>query len=173
MSLHLFSKPTECTQCGTVVEDPTVDRCPNCKALLRERRSPHRVAGVPTRYGSLRILLAALRFLGVIVIILGVLVFFSAMGDEGFADVQTGGILVGSILVAVSMFSLAAFFELTMDVEENTRAAFRLQQFILTELQEMGARYRADHPPVVEDVPAAASAEPPVAVDAPLRGEAE
>jgi uncharacterized paraquat-inducible protein A len=173
MSLHLFSKPTECTQCGTVVDDPTVDRCPNCKALLRERRSPHRVAGVPTRYGSLRILLAALRFLGVIVIILGVLVFFSALGDEGFADVETGAVLVGSILVAVSMFALAAFFDLTMDVEENTRSAFRLQQIILTELQEIGARDRADTAPARADGPIAAPAEPPVGVDAPSRGEAE
>jgi hypothetical protein len=34
------------------------------------------------------------------------------------------------------MFSIAAFFELTMDIEENTRASFRLQQQILEELGE-------------------------------------
>jgi hypothetical protein len=135
MSLHLFSTPTECTHCGTVVDDPTVDRCPNCKALLRERRSPHRVAGVPSRYGSVRILLAALRFMGVVVVALGVLVFFSALGDDGFADVQAGLILVGSLLAAIAMFALASFFDVAMDIEENTRASFRLQQFILEELQ--------------------------------------
>jgi hypothetical protein len=140
MSLHLFSTPVECTQCGTVVDDPMVDRCPDCNALLKERRAPRRVAGVASRYGSLRVLLGVLRFMGVIVIALGGLVFFSALGDEGFADFTAGLVLVGSLLVAVALFSLASFFEMSMDIEENTRASFRLQQLILVELQDAKAK---------------------------------
>ncbi len=46
MSLHLFSTPVQCTRCGTVVDDPTVDKCPKCGNLLKERRTPRRLAGV-------------------------------------------------------------------------------------------------------------------------------
>lgn len=135
MALHLFSTPVQCTHCGTVVDDPTLERCPNCGNLLKERRAPRRLAGLEERYGSIRILLAVLRFLAVIILVVGGVAFFGALGSlkDG---IQGLTILFSSVLSAVAMFSLAAFFELTMDVEENTRASFRLQQQILDELQE-------------------------------------
>ena len=137
MALHLFSTPVQCTHCGTVVDDPTLERCPSCGNLLKERRAPRRLAGLEERYGSIRILLGVLRFLAVIILVIGGVAFFGALGGDGQADGMQGlGILMSSVLGAVAMFSLAAFFELTMDVEENTRASFRLQQQILDELQE-------------------------------------
>src|SRR5215210_3997378 len=86
MAMHLFSTPVQCTRCGTVVDDPTVDRCPKCGNLLKERRTPSRIAGVERRYGQLRFLVGAL-------------------------------------------------IEVALDIEENTRAAFRLQQRVLEILQ--------------------------------------
>src|SRR5215213_5641496 len=112
MSLHLFSTPTQCTNCGTVVDDPMVDRCPKCGNLLKERRAPRRLAGVESRYGGLRILLGVLRFLGVMVLLLGGLVFFATLGDDGMSPTEAGAILVGSVLGAVMMFALAGIFEL-------------------------------------------------------------
>ena len=135
MALHLFSTPVQCTHCGTVVDDPTLERCPNCGNLLKERRAPRRLAGLEERYGSIRILLGVLRFLAVIILVVGGIAFFGALGNAPDA-MQGLAILFTSVLSAVAMFSLAAFFELTMDVEENTRASFRLQQQILDELHE-------------------------------------
>ena len=132
MAIHLFSTPVECTQCGTVVDDPTADKCPNCGNLLKERRTPSRLAGVPRRYGQLRFLLGTLRFLGVVVIAVGALLFL--FGDDGLT-VRLWSLL-GSVLIAVGMFVIAAFIEIMLDVEENTRASFRLQQLMLAEMHE-------------------------------------
>jgi predicted RNA-binding Zn-ribbon protein involved in translation (DUF1610 family) len=128
MSLHLFSTPVQCTRCGTVVDDPTVDKCPKCGNLLKERRAPRRLAGVETRYGGLRTLLGVLRFLAVMVLLLGGLVFFSTLGDDGLSGTEGALIFVGSIVVAVALFALAGMFVLLMDIEENTRSSFRMQQ---------------------------------------------
>jgi predicted RNA-binding Zn-ribbon protein involved in translation (DUF1610 family) len=136
MSLHLFSTPVQCTQCGTTVEDPSVQRCPNCGTRLKERRAPRRLAGVEQRYGSLRVLLGAMRFLGVIVFAIGALIFFSSLGDSRSSASQTGALFVGSILVAVVFLAAAGLFELLIDVEENTRSSFKLQQMMLEELAE-------------------------------------
>lgn len=137
MSLHLFSTPIQCTRCGTVVDDPTVDKCPTCGNLLKERRTPRRLAGVETRYSGLRTLLAALRFLGVLVLLMGALVFFATLGDDGQTGTQSAVIFVSSIVVAMLMFAVAGIFVLLMDVEENTRSSFRMQQRMV-ELMEAG-----------------------------------
>lgn len=157
MALHLFSTPVQCTHCNTVVDDPTLERCPNCGNLLKERRAPRRLAGLEERYGSIRILLGVLRFLAVIILVIGGVAFFGALGGDGQGGggMQGLGILMASVLGAVAMFSIAAFFELTMDVEENTRASFRLQQQILDELQE-ARRPAAAAVPVSPDTQAAA-----------------
>lgn len=139
MSLHLFSTPVQCTRCGTVVDDPTVDRCPTCGNVLKERRAPRRLAGVEARYGSLRVLLAVLRFLGLMVLLLGSLVFFSTLGDEGLSGTNNAIIFVGGIVLAVALFSLAGLFVLMMDIEENTRSSFRLQQRMLEQMERAGA----------------------------------
>jgi predicted RNA-binding Zn-ribbon protein involved in translation (DUF1610 family) len=136
MALHLFSTPVQCTHCGTVVDDPTLERCPNCGNLLKERRAPRRLAGLEEKYGSIRILLGVLRFLAVIILVVGGVAFFGALGNGRANGLEGLSLLFSSVLAAVSLFSVAAFFELTMDVEENTRATFRLQQMILEELQE-------------------------------------
>src|SRR5690606_34083026 len=52
MSLHLFPTPVECQNCGTVVEDASAERCPRCGELLKERRTPARLAGVERRYDN-------------------------------------------------------------------------------------------------------------------------
>ena len=135
MSLHLFSTPVQCTQCGTTVEDPSVERCPNCGSRLKERRAPRRLAGVEQRYGSLRVLLGIMRFLGVIVFAVGALVFFSSLGSRTSAS-QSGMLFIGAILIAVVFLAAAGLFELLIDVEENTRSSFKLQQMILEELAE-------------------------------------
>jgi hypothetical protein len=45
--------------------------------------------------------------------------------------------LLGTVLTAVVMFAVAAFFEVTLDMEENSRASFRVQQMMLEQLHEM------------------------------------
>ena len=140
MAIHLFSTPVECTQCGTVVDDPTADKCPNCGALLKERRTPSRIAGVPRRYGQLRFLLSTLRFLAVVVVAVGVLAFI--FGDD--TVMARLGSLLAAALVTVGLFVIAAFIEIMLDVEENTRASFRLQQLMLEVLQ--GEETRRDTP---------------------------
>jgi predicted RNA-binding Zn-ribbon protein involved in translation (DUF1610 family) len=157
MSLHLFSTPVQCTRCGTVVDDPTVDKCPTCGNLLKERRAPRRLAGVETRYSGLRTLLAVLRFLGVLVLLLGGLVFFSTLGDDGLSQTQGVAMFVGAIVVAVLMFAAAGAFVLMMDIEENTRSAFRMQQRML---ENMDVARTGATPPAAEgsvEVPPAAA----------------
>lgn len=136
MSMHLFSTPTQCTQCGTVVDDPTADRCPNCSALLRERRTPSRIAGVEKRYGGLRFLVGFLRFLGIITFLVGLLIFAFGVGDVAMGATGSALTVLGAVFAAVGMFAVAAFFEVMLDMEENTRASFRVQQMMLEHLQE-------------------------------------
>jgi hypothetical protein len=135
MSMHLFSTPVECTHCGSVVDDPTVDRCPGCNRLLRERRTPSRLAGVERRYGNVRFLLGALRFVGVITVLVALLVFFFATGDDGVTLGSRVAILMGSLLIGMAFFTIAAFFEVALDIEENTRASFRVQQMLLDHVE--------------------------------------
>ncbi|HET7273745.1 MAG TPA: hypothetical protein VFI91_01110 [Longimicrobiaceae bacterium] len=127
--MHLFSTPVECTNCGTVVDDPTVDRCPKCGNLLKERRTPSRIAGVERRYGQLRFLLGVMRFFGVITVLVGVLVF--VFGEESVAWPIRLMVMLGAALLAIILFVVAALFEVALDIEENTRATFRLQQLDL------------------------------------------
>lgn len=150
MAMHLFSTPVQCTQCGTVVNDPTLDRCPNCSALLKERRTPHRVAGVERRYGSLRILLSVLRFFGIITAAIGVLVFAFGTGTGPGELLPLAGlsILLGSILSAISLFAVAAMFGVLIDIEENTRSTFRVQQMLLDATQ--GKPVRSPATPIAE-----------------------
>lgn len=133
MAIHLFSMPVQCTHCGTVVDDPKVDKCPNCGNLLRERRTPSRLAGVERRYGQLRFLLSFLRFLGVITVLVGALLFiFSDDSTPWEVRLIT---MLGAVLIAVTLFVVAALLDVALDLEENTRATFRVQQMILEELQ--------------------------------------
>ena len=134
MAMHLFATPVQCTNCGTVVDDPTLDKCPKCGNLLKERRTPSRLAGVPRRYGQLRLLLGVLRFLGVTTVAVGLLVFF--YNDDAVPWMARGASLLVSALLAAGIFVVAALIDVALDLEENTRAAFRLQQLILEELQE-------------------------------------
>lgn len=135
MSMHLFSTPVECHHCGTVVDDPRVDRCPSCSTLLRERRTPSRLAGVERRYGGLRFLLGFLRFLGGVTLVIGVLIFAFGVGDQGTSTAEAVLTLLGGLLVSVVIFAIAAFFEVVLDMEENTRSSFHVQQTILDALQ--------------------------------------
>jgi hypothetical protein len=134
MAMHLFSTPVECTNCGTVVTDPKVDHCPNCNALLKERRTPGRLAGVERRYGQLRFLLGFMRFMAVITALVGILIFFFGAGDESIPWSVNLMVMLGSVLAAVAIFAIAALFDVAMDLEENTRATFRIQQQLLDEL---------------------------------------
>src|SRR3954470_14006985 len=173
MSLHLFSTPVQCTQCGTSVEDPTVERCPKCGALLRERRAPRRLAGVEERYGSFRLLLGTMRFLAVIVLLVGGLVFFSGLGSGRGSTQQSTVLLVGAIVICVVLFAAAGLFELLIDMEENTRSSFRLQQMILEELQEATAG-TGRHAAAESDVTLAAAPAPvAAAVPAPAPAAAD
>lgn len=131
MAMHLFSTPVQCQQCGTVVDNPTVDKCPNCGNLLKERRTPGRLAGVPRRYGQLRFLLGMLRFLGVVAAVVGILLFL--FSDESVPLRLVS--LLGAIVLATGLFVVAALIDVALDVEENTRSTFRIQQLILEELQ--------------------------------------
>jgi predicted RNA-binding Zn-ribbon protein involved in translation (DUF1610 family) len=138
MAMHLFSTPVQCTHCGTVVDDPMVDKCPNCGNLLKERRTPSRLAGVERRYGQLRLLLGLLRFLGVITVAVGLLLF--AFGDESTPWSVRLVSLLGAILLAVGLFVVAALIDVALDIEENTRSTFRLQQLVLESMQAGGTR---------------------------------
>jgi hypothetical protein len=122
----------QCTHCGTVVDDPTVDKCPKCGNLLKERRTPSRLAGVERRYGQLRVLLGLLRFLGVITVASGVLLFMFSDDQEVVQRVLT---LLGAVLVAAGLFVVAALIDVALDIEENTRSTFRIQQLILENLE--------------------------------------
>ena len=133
MAMHLFATPIQCTHCGTVVDNPVVDRCPNCGNLLRERRTPSRLAGVERRYSQLRVLIGLLRFLGVITVIVGVLIFMYAEEATLWTDRVMD--LLGTILIAAALFVVAALIDVALDVEENTRSTFRLQQQLLETVQ--------------------------------------
>ena len=128
MAMHLFATPVECTNCGTIVDDPTVDKCPNCHSLLKERRTPARLAGVERKYGNIRLLTGFHRFLGVITRLLGILLIVFS-GDEVPIMVRLLSGL-GAVGIAVVMFVIASLFEVALDIEENTRATFRMQQMI-------------------------------------------
>jgi predicted RNA-binding Zn-ribbon protein involved in translation (DUF1610 family) len=129
MAMHLFATPVQCTNCGTVVDNPIVDRCPKCGNLLRERRTPSRLAGVERRYGQLRVLIGLLRFLGVITVVVGVLLFMYAEEATLWTDRIMD--LLATILIAAALFVVAALIDVALDVEENTRSTFRLQQQLL------------------------------------------
>jgi hypothetical protein len=134
MPMHLFSTPVQCTQCGTVVDDPLVDKCPQCGSLLKERRTPSRLAGVPRRYGQLRFMIGLLRLLGGVSLALALLLFI--FSDESTPWMTRSLILLGGVLLAAVLFVVAAVIDVAIDVEENTRSTFRVQQLILEEMQE-------------------------------------
>jgi predicted RNA-binding Zn-ribbon protein involved in translation (DUF1610 family) len=138
MAIHLFSTPVQCTNCGTLVDDPTVDKCPNCGTLLLERRTPGRLAGVERRYGPLRFLLGFIRFLAVIIVLVGVLMFLGS--DESAAWTVRVASMLGSVVLASVLFVVAAVFDLALDMEEHTRATFRVHQQILQVLQTERSR---------------------------------
>jgi predicted RNA-binding Zn-ribbon protein involved in translation (DUF1610 family) len=133
MALHLFPTPVECRNCGAVVDDPTADHCPECGKLLTERRTPSRLAGVERKYENLRLLLGFVRFMGIITGLMGILIFLFA--DEGFLLVGRILTMLGALLVGTSLFVVAALIEIVVDLEENTRASFRIQQSLLEELR--------------------------------------
>jgi len=84
----------------------------------------------------LRFLLGTLRFLGVIVIAIGLLTFI--LGEEDTMARLTS--LLAAALITAGLFVVAAFMEIMLDVEENTRASFRLQQLLLEAVQSEGSR---------------------------------
>jgi predicted RNA-binding Zn-ribbon protein involved in translation (DUF1610 family) len=132
MAIHLFSTPVECTNCGTVVDDPTVDKCPQCGQLLKERRTPGRLAGVERRYRNIRFLLGFIRFLAVITAGVGILMFL--FSDDAVPWTIRIVTMFGGLIVASALLVIASLFDLALDMEENTRASFRVQQMILEEL---------------------------------------
>lgn len=129
MSLHLFATPVQCTHCGATVDDPKLDHCPNCHALLKERRTPRRIAGVERRYGNVRFLVGFLRLVGGLAVLMGVLVVLFGIGDGDGVSTVVGAL--GALGGAAALFAIAAFFDIVIDIEENTRASFRVQQLIL------------------------------------------
>ena len=50
-----------------------------------------------------------------------------------------GLVLLGGILLAAGLFVVSGVIEVALDVEENTRATFRVQQLILEELHTAGS----------------------------------
>jgi len=131
MALHLFPTPVECKNCGTVVDDPSADHCPNCGKLLMERRTPSRLAGVERKYENLRLLLGFVRFMGIATGLVGVLLFIFA--DDTFPLVGRVLTVLGSLLIGTGLFVVAALIEIVADLEENSRASFRIQQTLLEE----------------------------------------
>jgi predicted RNA-binding Zn-ribbon protein involved in translation (DUF1610 family) len=136
MAFHLFPTPTECKNCGTVVDDPTTDHCPNCGKLLKERRTPSRLAGIERKHENFRLLLGFVRFMGVITGLVGILLFLFA--DDTFPLVGRVLTMLGTLLVGTGLFVAAALMEIIADLEENTRSSFRMQQAILDELKRAG-----------------------------------
>jgi hypothetical protein len=102
----------------------------------------------------------------VTVFAIGALIFFSSLGTTGTSASQSGGLLIGSILIAVVFLAAAGLFELLIDVEENTRSSFKLQQMILEELAE--TRAAAAPAAVAAAVPVATAPVVTPAADAPL-----
>lgn len=133
MSLNLFPTPVECPECGFVSDDPASDRCPKCGALLMERRNPSRLAGVERKYRSLRILLPALRFLGAVAALTGLLVFIFA--DDGWGLLARLLSLFIGILVGAGLFVTSTLIQVIADLEENSRASFSVQNALLERLR--------------------------------------
>jgi hypothetical protein len=133
MALHLFPTPVECKNCGTVVDDPTTDRCPECGKILKERRTPSRLAGVERKYENLRLLLSFVRFMGIITGLVGILLFLFA--EEAMPLVVRVLTMLGALLIGTGLFVVAALLEVVVDLEENTRASFRMQHSVLEELR--------------------------------------
>lgn len=133
MSFHLFATPVQCTHCGTVVDDPTVDNCPSCGSLLTERRTPGRLAGIERKYGNIRFLLGFLRFLAIITLLVGTLLFI--FSDDSVSWSVRALTVLGTLTLAAGLMVVAALFEVALDVEENTRATFRVQQTLLGAMQ--------------------------------------
>jgi predicted RNA-binding Zn-ribbon protein involved in translation (DUF1610 family) len=133
MAFQLFPTPVECKNCGTIVDDGNVDHCPSCGELLKERRTPSRLAGVERKYENLRLLLGFVRFMGVITGLIGILIFLFA--QEGFPLVGRVLTLLGALLVGTALFVVAALIEIVADLEENSRASFRMQQSIVEQLR--------------------------------------
>lgn len=145
MALHLFPTPVECKKCGSIVDDPTVDHCPNCGELLKERRTPSRLAGVERRYDNFRLLLSFLRFLGIIMGVTGILVFFFAEGSLSLAWRSLA--MAGSIVAGVGFLLIAATLEIFADLEENSRATFRVLQSILDQMRTATVADRSSDAP--------------------------
>ena len=105
---------------------------------------------------------ASATFNGIMVLLLGSLVFFSTLGEDGLSGTNGAIVFVSSIVVAVALFALAGIFVLMMDIEENTRSSFRMQQRML-ELTEPkrpapdAAAAEVDAVPVEAPVPPAAA----------------
>ncbi len=129
MALHLFPTPVECKKCGTIVDDPSADHCPSCGTLLMERRTPSRIAGVERKYENFRLLLAVLRFIGIITILVGVLFFFFV--DAALSLPWRLLAMTGSIVMGVVFMLVAATIGIMADLEENSRAIFHVLQSIL------------------------------------------
>jgi RsiW-degrading membrane proteinase PrsW (M82 family) len=106
--------------------------------LLRERRTPARLAGVERRYGGLRVLVGLFRLLGATVVVVGLLMFVFGLGQAP-PPVQLG-VLLGSLVLGVVLLAAASVVHVVLDIEENTRASFRVQQQLLERLE----RVRAD-----------------------------
>ncbi len=99
-----------------------------------ERRTPSRLAGVERKYNSLRILLPAVRFLGAITMLVGVLVFL--IGDDSLGFAQRGLIMLAAILVGTGLLVASALIRILADLEDNSRASFSVQRAILGRLVE-------------------------------------
>lgn len=136
MAMHLFSTPQQCAECGTLVSDPTVDRCPNCGNLIRERRTPGRLAGVEQRYSGTRVILSILRFTAIAAGLTGILAALLGGNDAGLTPVGRLLTALGAVLIAMVVLALAALFTVVLDVEENTRAAFGMQRRLLEHFRE-------------------------------------
>jgi hypothetical protein len=103
-----------------------------------ERRTPSRLAGVERKYENLRLLLGFVRFLGVITALVGILVFLFV--EEGFPIGARLLTMLGAILVGTGLFVISALIEILADLEENSRASFRVEQSILEELRASNPR---------------------------------
>lgn len=105
-----------------------------------ERRTPSRLAGVERKYENLRLLLGFVRFMGVITALVGILLFLFA--DAALPLVSRLLLLLATVLIGTGLFVVAALIEIIADLEENSRASFRIQQAMQESLQG-----RRDPPP--------------------------
>jgi hypothetical protein len=108
---------------------------------------------VEERHASFKLLLGAMRFLGIIVLMVGGLIFFSGLGNGRTSAAQTTALLMASIVICVVLFAAAGLFDLLIDVEENTRSSFRLQQQMLEEMRQAGVAVASDDATLVAPVP--------------------